>query len=196
MTSTQAIKAGLRGKALRITHHYGDLLWQVALKASTVFHCIINFFSMINGFRYFLRESVEGSFVPNAGFFKDVVFEDPAFLSSCEASDSCKGANDAISEQQSDVQNEVVEGAGDITVNSDEIVVTGEDASKDGVQQVATDVSHLDITNSFSPEALDDKDFRNINAEDVDTLLDKCLLQALHRTVKDKDLPMPGSTLW
>jgi len=31
MSSAEALKAGLRGKALRITHHYRDLLWQVLL---------------------------------------------------------------------------------------------------------------------------------------------------------------------
>lgn len=29
MSSNEALKAGLRGKALRITHYYRDLLWQV-----------------------------------------------------------------------------------------------------------------------------------------------------------------------
>lgn len=29
MSSTEALKAGLRGKALKITHYYRDLLWQV-----------------------------------------------------------------------------------------------------------------------------------------------------------------------
>ncbi|KAK4741560.1 hypothetical protein SAY87_025148 [Trapa incisa] len=162
MATTDAVKAGLRGKALRISHHYGDLLWQ----------------------------SVEGSFVPNAGFLQDVVLEDPAFLLSCEAS------NMDISEQKNDVQNEIVESITDVTLNSVENVVEGEDASKDGVHQVTTDVSHLNITDDISSQGLNAKDINNVKAEDVDTLLDKCLLQALHRTVKDKDLPMPGSTLW
>lgn len=29
MSSTEALKAGLRGKALRIVHYYRDMLWQV-----------------------------------------------------------------------------------------------------------------------------------------------------------------------
>lgn len=29
MSCTEALKAGLRGKALKIAHYYGDLLWQV-----------------------------------------------------------------------------------------------------------------------------------------------------------------------
>lgn len=31
MSSAEALKAGLRGKVLRITHYYRDLLWQVLL---------------------------------------------------------------------------------------------------------------------------------------------------------------------
>jgi translation initiation factor 2D len=29
MSSTEALKAGLRGKALKILHYYWDVLWQV-----------------------------------------------------------------------------------------------------------------------------------------------------------------------
>lgn len=32
MSSAEALKAGLRGKALKITHYYRDLLWQVFLE--------------------------------------------------------------------------------------------------------------------------------------------------------------------
>ncbi|PRQ22347.1 hypothetical protein RchiOBHm_Chr6g0249261 [Rosa chinensis] len=28
MSCTEALKAGLRGKALKIAHYYGDLLWE------------------------------------------------------------------------------------------------------------------------------------------------------------------------
>lgn len=35
-----------------------------------------------------------------------------------------------------------------------------------------------------------------LSSEDVEAYLDRCFLQALHTTVKDKDLPMPGSTFW
>jgi translation initiation factor 2D len=31
MSTAEALKAGLRGKALRITHYYRDLLWLVYL---------------------------------------------------------------------------------------------------------------------------------------------------------------------
>lgn len=139
---------------------------------------------------------MERSFVPNAGFLEDVVLEDPAFSLSCEASDSGEATNAVICDQQNDVQNEMVETASEVSVNLVENVVTGENASEDGVQQVVTDVSHLNLTDSISSEGLNAKDLNNIKAEDVNTLLHKCLLQALHRTVKDRDLPMPGSSLW
>eukprot|EP00897_Mesotaenium_endlicherianum_P007401 jgi/Mesen1/668/ME000109S10887 len=35
-----------------------------------------------------------------------------------------------------------------------------------------------------------------MTAEETDALLDRCLLQALRSTLKDKDLPIPSSTLW
>lgn len=38
MSSDAASKAGLRGKALKITHYYRDLLWQVSLELD----CSIN----------------------------------------------------------------------------------------------------------------------------------------------------------
>ncbi|KAJ0603929.1 putative SUI1 domain, PUA domain, PUA-like superfamily, SUI1 domain superfamily, Pre-PUA protein [Helianthus annuus] len=88
MSSSEALKAGLRGKALKISHHYRDALW----------------------------ESADARYVPNAGFLEDVVFEDPSQVS--------------------------------------------------------------------------------LSVEDVDALLDKCLLQAFYTTLKDKDLPIAGSTLW
>ncbi|XP_031397752.1 eukaryotic translation initiation factor 2D isoform X2 [Punica granatum] len=170
MSSTEAIKAGLRGKALRITHHYGDLLWQ----------------------------SAESHFVPNAGFLEDMVFEDPAFSSSSQASESCEAISVAFSDQQNDVEYKMSETASDMSVNPGDklIPVISKDASKDSDQQLATDIGHLEVTDTVSADGSSAKGLHNANAEDVDTLLDKCLLQALHTTVKDKDLPMPGSTLW
>jgi translation initiation factor 2D len=36
----------------------------------------------------------------------------------------------------------------------------------------------------------------SMQPEEMDKLLDECLLQALYTTVKDKDLPMPAGNLW
>ncbi|XP_021834521.1 eukaryotic translation initiation factor 2D-like [Prunus avium] len=52
------------------------------------------------------------------------------------------------------------------------------------------------VTDDGSADQSIGEDQHPLSTEDVDTLLEKCLLQALHTTVKDKDLPTPGSTLW
>ncbi|KAJ6383804.1 hypothetical protein OIU78_027158 [Salix suchowensis] len=134
MSTAEALKAGMRGKALRITHYYRDLLW----------------------------ESVEGHYMPNAGFLEDVVFEDPVFLSSVQVPDSCEGSGDSSNHENDGVDSKEV----------------GESAISDTDESTTVEEQHT------------------LSAEDVDAYLDKCLLQALHTTVNDKDLPMPGSTLW
>ncbi|PON95158.1 Eukaryotic translation initiation factor 2D [Trema orientale] len=176
MSSTEALKAGLRGKALKITHYYRDLLWQV------------------------FWESVEGHYVPNAGFLEDVVFEDPA-SSSCQASDSCDddAANSSHNEEEGIDDKEV----GDSVDTSDDqsvpkhFSVNQTDAVNDTAEQeITSSVADLKVTDNASAGESNVEDQHPLSTEDVDLLLDKCLLQALHTTVKDKDLPMPGSTLW
>uniref|UniRef100_A0A1D1XK90 Eukaryotic translation initiation factor 2D n=1 Tax=Anthurium amnicola TaxID=1678845 RepID=A0A1D1XK90_9ARAE len=162
MSTAEAMKASLRGKALRITHHYRDSLW----------------------------ESAEGHYVPNAGFLEDVVIEDPASSSSCQTSERDQ-LDDAASEEDqeavgtSDVHSGNVDSAAQCNVNNE--------ASVD----IENDLCSLNISDNISTEEPnDDRDQRSLSSEEVDTLLDKCLLQALHVSVKEKDLPMPGSTLW
>lgn len=121
--------------------------------------------------------------MPNAGFLEDAVFEDPAFLQSCQ-SDQCA----------SDQQN-VVEGESVGEVSSKLEAKPGSDRNDDQ-EQLAADVAQLKVTGAASDEASNAEEQSHMSVEDVDALLDKCLLQALHTTVKDKDLPMPGSTLW
>lgn len=158
MSSSEALKANLRGKALKISHHYGDTLW----------------------------ESAENPFVPNAGYLEDVVFADPALTSVSEASDSCE--TDASADQGNAIHNEE---SNDVADAKDE-------------QDVITEVSEpltaaVDDLNLADTAEVDDSNFdeqHTLSVEEVDALLDKCLLQALHTSVKDKDLPMPGSTLW
>ncbi|KAJ6693190.1 hypothetical protein OIU85_003999 [Salix viminalis] len=137
MSTAEALKAGISGKALRITHYYRDLLW----------------------------ESVEGHYVPNAGFLEDVVFEDPVFLSSVQVPDSCEGSGDSSNHEND--------------------------------EQVTTVVGGFKVTDNIAAdESTTVEEQHTLSAEDLDAYLDKCLLQALHTTVNDKDLPMPGSTLW
>ncbi|KAK5813918.1 uncharacterized protein LOC108469817 [Gossypium arboreum] len=168
MSSAEALKAGLRGKALRIMHYYRDLLW----------------------------ESVEGHYVPNSGFLEDVVLEDPSFLASNQPSDSSEGATCKSDVQQSCVNNENTEGSVDVNgAISDACAASMQNDSENAAKEITTDASDLKSTANVDAAKLD-IELLSLSIEDVDSHLDRCLLQALHTTVKDKDLPMPGSTLW
>lgn len=170
MSSTEAAKAGLRGKALKIMHYYHDLLW----------------------------ESVECPYVPNAGFFEDVVFEDPT-LSSLQVSDSYSGANDSSNDQQngiSDKENGQSVDVADVLSEPSSASVAQTNSGNGIAEEIAAHVDDLKVTDDGSADQSIGEDQHPLSTEDVDTLLEKCLLQALHTTVKDKDLPMPGSTLW
>jgi hypothetical protein len=144
----------------------------------------------------FYRESVEGHYVPNAGFFEDVVFEDPAILQSCQTSESYEGATDASNGQQNGNDNNEVGEPVDVTDilsehNHPSSSSTQIDVEND-TAEVISDIGDLKVENNVSSEESNDQ--HTLSTQDVDSLLDKCLLQALHTTVKD--LPMPGSTLW
>ncbi|CAL9019740.1 unnamed protein product [Prunus brigantina] len=170
MSSIEAAKAGLRGKALKIMHYYHDLLW----------------------------ESVECPYVPNAGFFEDVVFEDPT-LSSMQVSDSYSGANDSSNDQQngiSDKENGQSVDVADVHSEPSSASVAQTNSGNEIAEEIAAHVDDLKVTDDGSADQSIGEDQHPLSPEDVDTLLEKCLLQALHTTVKDKDLPMPGSTLW
>ncbi|CAL1408213.1 unnamed protein product [Linum trigynum] len=169
MSSAEAMKAGLRGKALRITHYYRDSLW----------------------------ESVDGHFVPNAGFLDDIVVEDPAALVVAQGSDSAEGLDHhpAIGEEdgnRTDNVGELAEGNATLDPNPS----SSTEASNSQVEQINVDVSNLIVSDNGGDGSAAEEQQHTLSAEEVDNLLDKCLLQALHTTVKDKDLPMPGSTLW
>ncbi|KAK2433157.1 hypothetical protein P8452_30525 [Trifolium repens] len=169
MSSAEALKAGLRGKALRITHYYRDLLW----------------------------ESVEGRYVPNAGFLEDVVFGHPSLLSPpSHDSDLTEATCETSIDQQNNTKIDEAEGSLDVnelpsdsshaltTPNNDEITA----------DEITAGVVDLKLPDNDSPNEPNDQ--HTLSTSDVDLLLDKCLLQALHTTLKDKDLPIPGSTLW
>ncbi|KAF2609109.1 hypothetical protein F2Q68_00046262 [Brassica cretica] len=114
MSSAEGIKAGLRGKALRIAHYYRDFLW----------------------------ESAEGHYVPNAGFWEDVVMEDPAFLASekkkAEISESSVASSTA--QAQSDKMLEIIEVYKPSIHNSAIFASLGEDKGKLYTASEASDV--------------------------------------------------------
>ncbi|KAK0577584.1 hypothetical protein LWI29_035399 [Acer saccharum] len=170
MSSAEAVNAGLRGKALRITHYYRDLLW----------------------------ESVEGHLVPNAGFLEDMVQEDPALLSSSQVSGSSEGAADSSNDQQNDIGNK--EGGQSVDPSNaisepNPASAAQNDFQNSTTEKVAADVGELKVTEDIDADG-SNVEQHLLSTEDVDAHLDNCLLQALHTTVKDKELPMPGSTLW
>ncbi|KAK2968931.1 hypothetical protein RJ640_013462 [Escallonia rubra] len=169
ISSTQAIKAGLRGKALRITHTYRDSLW----------------------------ESVETRHVPNAGFLEDVVFGDPSLIPLCQPSDSL--TNDASVNQENSGSNKEEGKALDTTdgdTNVDSTSTTHPNSETDTSGLVLSDMGDLKVTENASVYETNAENQQTLSMAEVDALLHKCLLQALHTTVKDKDLPLPGSTLW
>lgn len=169
MSSTEALKAGFRGKALKINHYYRDSLW----------------------------ESAENCYVPNTGFLEDVVFEDPALISTSQASDSRE--NDALVGQGNASNNEEIEDAPNVKnipsildpTSTEETVVR-----TDITEQRVTAMDDMRVVENASEAELNVDNQHSLSAEDVDAILEGCLLQALHTTVLDKDLPMPGSTLW
>ncbi|GAU26594.1 hypothetical protein TSUD_267090 [Trifolium subterraneum] len=169
VSSAEALKAGLRGKALRITHYYRDLLW----------------------------ESVEGRYVPNAGFLEDVVFGHPSLLSPpSHDSDLTDAACETSIDQQNNAKSDEAEGLLDVNeLPSDSShALTTPNNGEITADEITAGVVDLKLPDSDSPNEPNDQ--HTLSTSDIDLLLDKCLLQALHTTLKDKDLPIPGSTLW
>lgn len=145
---------------------------------------------------HIFRESAEGRYVPNAGFLEDVVFEDPS-LSSCQNSDSPEVSAATSIDQLNITKNHDREeslDSSDIQADSSASSTRPIDDGNNGANDITAAVSDLKLPDTgFTHEP---NDQHSLSTEDIDSLLDKCLLQALHTTVKEKDLPMPGSTLW
>lgn len=141
-------------------------------------------------FFFFLsRESAEKCYVPNGGFLDDVVLEDPSISFGGQGA-SYEGEASITEESGTNNDTGVVAGVQDDLVSDSNIVENVLD------EQVMADVQDLKLTEDGGQSNADGEQRVTLSVEEVDTLLDKCLLQALHTTVKDKDLPMPGSTLW
>ncbi|EXC32473.1 Eukaryotic translation initiation factor 2D [Morus notabilis] len=158
----------------------------------------VSYFLKFNAFELPKLESVEGHYVPNAGFLEDVVFEDPA-SSSCQTSDSRDDATDSSHNQPSETNGKEVEdsvGAAEEHPILDSASVSQIEGKNDTAEGITSGVADLKVTDTTTADEMVVEDQQPLSIEDVDMLLDKCLLQALHTTVKDKDLPMPGSTLW
>lgn len=185
MSSTEALKAGLRGKALRITHYYPDFLWYMRCSQQFTFFrfflLYVGEISLLHAKGLFHRESAEGHYVPNAGFMEDVVMEDPSYLE--KISDASAGLQTSTGNEEDESDLEMASTSATDVKNDTEEHVAGSMNELNLGDDVSANESTTDTQNTLSPE-------------EVDTLLDQCLLQALHTTLKEKDLPIPGSTLW
>ncbi|XP_078172323.1 eukaryotic translation initiation factor SUI1 family protein [Carex rostrata] len=149
MSSAQAMKAGLRGKALRVLHYYLDCLWG----------------------------SVEARYVPNAGFLEDVVFGDPTLSRHPDDSSEIVEENDERNEELPLDGDQMAEAAEELSADVSSMLKVSESTTEDDKNK-------------------EEKEEHVMTVEEIDAMLDRCLLQALHTSVKDSDLPMPGSTLW
>ncbi|PHU03024.1 hypothetical protein BC332_28275 [Capsicum chinense] len=168
MSSTEALEAGLRGKALKICHYYRDTLW----------------------------ESAENCHIPNAGFLEGVVFEDPAVSFSSRASDSSEvdPSVDPGNVTNNENMGEMVDADADSS-GFDHPSTIQNDGADEITVQLTNDLSELNVAETSVDESKTGGQ-HSLSVEEVDALLDKCLLQALHTTIKEKDLPICGSTFW
>lgn len=121
---------------------------------------------------------MEAPYVPNAGFLEDVVFGDPA-LSQPPPDDSIEIGEESAEEKK------------ELPLDGDQMVDTTEELSAD-----VSSMLKVSESTTEDDKNEEEKEEHVMTVEEIDALLDKCLLQALHTTVKDKDLPIPGSTLW
>ncbi|KAL6899763.1 hypothetical protein ACP4OV_006421 [Aristida adscensionis] len=159
MDSSEALKAGLRGKALRISHYYRDM------------------------------GSADGRYVPNEGFLEDMVVEDPNFVLTSQSHDS--------SEEPAEGSND-----GNVTIEDAAVDISSSHSAdpvipSETMEEITDGVNELKLPEAKTTEQpTEEKEHQNLTTEEIDSLLDKCLLQALHTTIKEKDLPLPGSTLW
>lgn len=133
------------------------------------------------------RDSADGCYVPNEGFFDDIVVEDPNSVSTSQSPDSA----------------EEPEGMNDGRVSAEDGVDISDNHGADpgiqseAVEEITDAVSELKLPEDKTTEqAPVEMEHHNLTTEEIDSLLDKCLLQALYTSIKEKDLPMPGSTLW
>lgn len=129
--------------------------------------------------------------MPNAGFYEDAVFPDPSSLPSTASQPS---DGDTSADKKSDDEEEIDPDAANIVCSEQGPASSSQlDDKNDVSEQVASELDGLKVVEDNEVHT---ENQQSLSTEDVDLLLERCLMQALHTTVKDKDLPMPGSTLW
>jgi len=122
------------------------------------------------------------------------VFGHPSLLSSpSDDSDLTEAACETSIDQQNNTKSDEAEGsldANELSADSSHALTT-QNNDENTADEATAGMGDLKLSDSGSTN-----DQPTLSTSDVDLLLDKCLLQALHTTLKDKDLPIPGSTLW
>lgn len=126
---------------------------------------------------------------------EDIVVEDPALSLVSQFSDTSGDASSSLHDGEA-----IEKGEPDSDTHTERHVDAPQDVDVSNEifeEVVAADMSGLKVShNAPAEEPNNDKEPLTLSSDEVDILLDACLLQALHTSVKDKDLPMPGSTLW
>ena len=122
------------------------------------------------------------------------MFGHPSLLSSpSDDSDLTEAACETSIDQQNNTKSDEAEGsldANELSADSSHALTT-QNNDENTADEATAGMGDLKLSDSGSTN-----DQPTLSTSDVDLLLDKCLLQALHTTLKDKDLPIPGSTLW
>ncbi|GLC72504.1 hypothetical protein PLESTF_001258200 [Pleodorina starrii] len=181
--------AGPKGKLVELVQHYGDYLWS----------------------------DVGGRAVPNEGFLADGVV--PVGVSSVEATLTQCGHDDGAEGSNDDWTTDAGTGGKEGAATDNSAVAAAPSSSAD-VDAAAGQVRAMDLRSEAAPArtaAEGNADERLVggngatgsagasssgggvsgeDAVDMDSLLECALLQALHRSVKDTDLPINSSVLW
>lgn len=109
--------------------------------------------------------------------------EDPSYLTPGSGEDISAGLQTSIGTEEDESSLETASTS-----------VTG--AKNDTEEDVIGSMNELNLADDVSANEANTDKPNTLSPEEVDALLDQCLLQALHTTLKEKDLPIPGSTLW
>jgi translation initiation factor 2D len=137
-------------------------------------------------YRDALWDVPEGKYSPNEGFGEKMVMG--------------VGAEE---EQEPGGEDAGVSGEGAYEISgegvNEETGLNGGGTEKEGVSGAEKDLEGLTVADGGAERGEGEggeKAAVSMRPEEMDKLLDECLLQALYTTVKDKDLPMPAGNLW
>eukprot|EP00899_Mesostigma_viride_P015883 jgi/Mesvir1/24296/Mv10990-RA.2 len=181
LSSAAAMASGMRGKVLKVVHYYGDKLW----------------------------ESAPGKPVPNAGFLADrVTAIDGRKYEDVDALDfDAEGGEDGAEEgAHAAAEGEDCPGSAVGGADEGRVATSGESAAEAGLAAELGDMRVADESNNHGQGGAETEEAEEADAgasapaslspAEMDQLVESCFLQALHKSVKDGDMPILGSALW